>query len=464
MERVVVVGGGMGGLSVALALGRRGHAVTVLERDHLPATADAAEAFVADRRGAPQVHQTHGFLARLQVLMRERFPDVLDELLAVGGMRMPTTNDLGEPQPGDEDLEVIIIRRTTLEWVLRNAARAEPTVDLRTDVVVVGVVAEGASVTGVRLADGSVVRGDIVVASTGRRGDVPAWLGEIGVEVPEQIRESGLMYLTRWYRLADDFDMTTLDAKLGGDLGFVKYLGVPGDGGTLSITLAIRPDDSELRGALSSDNGFEHACRILPGPNQFFVNGPLDPVGGVRPMGGLLNRLRRFTDDDGSPTVLGFHAVGDAHTCTNPLYGRGCALAMVQAVHLADAVLAYPADPVGRATAYEAACRRDVEPWFEVSVEMDKMGADPQGFLRGGEATSPLAHLFVAAQTDPVLGRGLARFVNLLITPAEMASDSEYLMRAAAVMAEPEKYPLPAREGPTRRELLAALAEEQARV
>ena len=32
------------------------------------------------------------------------------------------------------------------------------------------------------------------------------------------------------------------------------------------------------------------------------------------------------------------HAVGDAHTCTNPLYGRGCSLAMVQATLLADAV------------------------------------------------------------------------------------------------------------------------------
>src|SRR5580765_7538833 len=66
-ERIVVVGGGVGGLTVALALGRSGHPVTVLERDPLPATADAEQAFEAERRGAPQVHQTHGFLARLQV-------------------------------------------------------------------------------------------------------------------------------------------------------------------------------------------------------------------------------------------------------------------------------------------------------------------------------------------------------------------------------------------------------------
>ncbi len=90
-ERVVIIGGGVGGLTTALALGRAGHPVTLLERDPLPPTADAEEAFDAERRGAPQVHQTHGFLARLQVTLRDRFPDVLADLLAAGGSTMPTT-------------------------------------------------------------------------------------------------------------------------------------------------------------------------------------------------------------------------------------------------------------------------------------------------------------------------------------------------------------------------------------
>src|SRR3954470_1347304 len=121
-ERAVVAGGGVGGLTLALALGRAGHPVTVLDRDPLPVAADVEGAFAVERPGAPQVHQTHGFLARMQVLLRERFPDVRDDVLAAGGTTMPMTADLGDPQPGDEDLQVIVVRRSTLEWVLRRAA------------------------------------------------------------------------------------------------------------------------------------------------------------------------------------------------------------------------------------------------------------------------------------------------------------------------------------------------------
>jgi 2-polyprenyl-6-methoxyphenol hydroxylase-like FAD-dependent oxidoreductase len=455
-EEVLVVGGGVGGLSAALAFGRQGHPVTVIERDPLPATASAEEAFAAERRGAPQAHQTHGFLARIAVTMRERFPDVLDDLKSVGCTTLPLTANLGDPRPGDEDLAVLVVRRTTFEWVLRQAALKQPHVQFRTGAGVAGLDSRGTAVTGVVLDTGEVVDADMVIAATGRRGDVPAWLrASTGVEIDETVRESGLMYLTRWYRLPPAFDVDM--AKLGGDLGFVKYLAVPGDGHTLSITLAIDPTDKVLRGALSTDAGFELACRTLPGPDQFFEKGALKPEGAVRPMTGLLNRIRRFTDDTGHPLVTGFHAIGDAHTCTNPLYGRGCSLAMVQAVLLADATAAHPGDAVARAAAYEAACRREIEPWFELSVQMDKAGADPTGFVPTDGSGTRMAALFVAAASDPIIGRGMARFWNLLATPAEMMADGELLTRMAEVMANPDAYPAPKREGPTRDELLTTL-------
>jgi hypothetical protein len=131
---------------------------------------------------------------------------------------------------------------------------------------------------------------------------------------------------------------------------------------------------------------------------------------------------------------------------------------MVMAMLLADAVTAHPGDAVGRGRAYEAACRDQVEPWYHASVEMDRMGADPAGGV--ADPTSPMARLFAAAATDPVLGRGLARLWNLLATPAELAADPQYLTRAAEVLADPDAYPIPPREGPSRSALLRRLEQE----
>src|SRR5690606_16971758 len=129
------------------------------------------------------------FLARIQVLLRDRFPDVMQDVLDAGGLTMPMTSALGEPRPGDEDLKVIIVRRSTLEWVLRKAAVAQDHVTMRTGAPVIGLLGGGTDgegrpvVSGVRLRDGEELTADVVVAATGRRGDVPAWLRPLGVEV-----------------------------------------------------------------------------------------------------------------------------------------------------------------------------------------------------------------------------------------------------------------------------------------
>ena len=139
---------------------------------------------------------------------------------------------------------------------------------------------------------------------------------------------------------------------------------------------------------------------------------------------------------------------------------------MVQATLLADALTEHGDDDFGRAAAYEAACKQQVEPWFDLSVMTDKAGADPKGFLLGGgtdpNEMNPMRALFLAAATDPIIGRAFARFFNLLALPQEVMTDPVVMARVAEVMAAPEKFPAPpAVAGPTRDELLAALTKEE---
>jgi 2-polyprenyl-6-methoxyphenol hydroxylase-like FAD-dependent oxidoreductase len=469
-QRLVIAGGSVAGLATALAAGRKGIRSVVLERDGAPLADSPEAAFEVSRRGAPQAHQGHGFLARFTVVLRERFPDLLDALLEAGAHSLPLTRDLGEPMPGDEDLAILALRRTTLEWVLRRAALAEPHVELRNDVAVAGVVAAGDEgpvphIVGARLDTGEVLDASAVVAATGRRGDVPAWLGELGVEVPETEVDTRLVYLTRWYRRPDDH-IEQLPPRLGGDLVWLKYLAVPCDAGTFSITLAVPRDDAELRKSLADAERFDQACRMLTGPRELFADAPMTPITEVLPMGGLVNRIRRFVDRDGEPRVTGFHAVGDAHTCTNPLYGRGCSLAFVQATLLADALVEHAADPAAQVTAYEAGSAREVEPWYHAAVQMDAYripqpgSTDADGSAAGGAGggespTDLFTRVVIEGGTDPIIGRAIIRVFNLLALPQELLTDTELMARVAPILAKPAPAERPALEGPTREELLA---------
>jgi 2-polyprenyl-6-methoxyphenol hydroxylase-like FAD-dependent oxidoreductase len=442
---VVVAGGSIAGLATALALGRSGRQVTVLERDALSEFSDAEAAFAVERRGAPQAHQTHGFLARLTVVLRQHYPDILDALRRSGAESMTMTGSLGQPEPGDEDLNTLIVRRTTFEWVLRDAVRREPQVTYRSDAAVAGLIGDSGRhgvphVVGARLSDGSELPGD-VIACTGRRGSVGAWLSSLGVDLAEDVADTHIIYLTRWYRrpAGQTFDV---DARLGGDFGYLKYLAIPCDGSTFSVTLAVRTKDTELRSCLLDPGAFDRACRILPGPDRFFDSGDVDALGPVRPMGGLINRLRHFTEPGGQPRLTGFHAVGDAHTCTNPMYGRGCSLAFVQATLLAEAYTAHPDDPVERARLYEALSAREVEPWFHSAVMMDSMGdsdgipKEPDPFAR--KFGTLVAEVMLGRSADPVIARGLLRMINTLVRPDELMADREFIGRIASYFAAPD--------------------------
>jgi 2-polyprenyl-6-methoxyphenol hydroxylase-like FAD-dependent oxidoreductase len=468
--RAIVAGGGFGGMTTALVLARAGWGVTVFEGDRVPLLDGPEDAFTRSRPGAPHARQTHGLLGRLTTELRARLPEVLDDLITAGAVESPQIipGAPAAPAVGDGGMAVLLVRRTTLEWVLRQRVLAHPAIDWCDGTRVVGVTgtrptpaphAPGtgpAAVTGVVLADGRAVAADLVVACTGRRGDVPGWLRAVGVAVDETVHTADLVYLTRWYRLPDGATVA-MSPKLTGDLGHLRYLAVPCDAATLSVSMAVPSGDDALRTHLGRAAAFDRAAARLPGVDEVFARHAPRPLSAVEPMGGFVNRLRRFTDAGGGPLVVGFHAVGDAHTCTNPYYGRGCSLTLVQAGLLVDA-LAGGTDPVGRAAAYEQACAAEIEPWFHHAVEMDQVFDRRSPVDRNDDALDigrALAVVLTAADSDPVLHEGLLRVINMLTRPNDLMAEPVFLARVLAVLGDPDAPGSLVRAGPSRAELLA---------
>jgi 2-polyprenyl-6-methoxyphenol hydroxylase-like FAD-dependent oxidoreductase len=314
---------------------------------------------------------------------------------------------------------------------------------------------------------------DLVVAATGRRSSVPAWLAPFGVEIGEDEEDTGIVYLSRFYRLIDGVEPPVQTGPIGGDLGYLKYAIFQGDNRTHSVTFAVFTRDDRLRSLLLDPDTFDDAARLLPATAAWADPAVAEPITDVEVMARLVNRRRRFTLD-GRPLVTGFAAVGDAHTCTNPLYGRGCSLAMVQANLLLDAVLAHPHDPIAAAAAYEATTATEVEPWYHAAVMSDRQGrlsAELERRTRRGEDTSeltadPLANagelirhgLMPAVRTDADVFRAFLRAFNLLQPPEQLMADPVIVAKVLERYQQRDERPPEAPLGPPRREMLAALA------
>lgn len=482
-ERVVVLGAGVAGLCVALALAPTGRQILLVDRDPPPPEGGADAAFDTwARRGVGHLRQSHAFLARMRQILRTEHPGLLEEIRATGARELRFADGLPEPiaatytpDPGDAEMTIIVSRRSTLELAIRRYVDRLPGVTIRSGAFVSGLLTgrddDGRLVAkGLSLADGEAIHADLVIDAAGRTSPVADWLEAAGVSPQaEDAEDCAILYYTRFYRLMQG-QAEPIRGRFSatGDLGYLKFGVFPADGGYFSVTLAAPEVEETLRSALVRPENFQAICEALPGVAPWTDAGRSEPVSRVQGMGNLKSRWREVAPG-GTPPARNLFSVGDSLIRTNPLFGRGCSFAAISA-HLLRDVLETREGADERAIAYDAALNKELRPYFDDMRQQDRAaarralnGLDPhhrpsvrgrllRGFIEDG--------VTVAIRRDVDLFREAMRAFHMLSPPRAWLRRPDTLARVLATWARGRranaKY-YAAKPGPERREMFARL-------
>ncbi len=481
-ERAAVVGAGIAGLGVAMAMAGRGREVVLIDRDAPPPNSLETAFETWERKGVTQLRHSHVFLGCLVSLIRDRHPRLHEMLRAAGAREFdfeaglpPKLRDGYTPAKGDRDLAFLFSRRTTLEHVIRAYVATLPGVRFVTGAAVRSLEISRATdipaITGLTIErEGETpetLNADIVIDASGRNSLLIDWLREQGLTIEEERNPAGILYFTRHYRLREGQDEPPRDLTPGaGDLGYIKYGVFVADNRHFSITLAVPEIETGLRTAVVKPETFDAVCNKIPGCAHWIDPVRAEPVTKVFGMGNLHNVWRHFVRD-GSPVVLGFFAVGDAALRTNPLYGRGCSSAMMHAHMLGD-IANETADPAERAVKFQARTKRELRPFWDAIVKQD-IGAIRRAKNEQNPNYKPrfkarLIKSFAedavgpATRTDLGVLRAVMKGFHMLATPAAWLTDPRTVARVLVTWLKPRRAKLyPPKLGPGRTEMLTQL-------
>jgi 2-polyprenyl-6-methoxyphenol hydroxylase-like FAD-dependent oxidoreductase len=471
MSRIVVVGGGVCGLTTAMLLARDGHEVTVLERDAAtpPATPDDAW-YQWDRRGVNQFRMIHLFAPRFRALLEAELPDVVPEIEALGGirynpMRLVPEEMIGGYRESDGEFEALSARRPVMEIALSRACARMPGLEVRRGVAVSALLTDGEAATGVpnvvgvRTDDGEELRADLVVDAAGRRSALPAMLTAIGARAPEEeIEDSGFMYYGRHFRSADG-EIPPLLCGILTPWGTLSTLTLPCDNGTYGLGIITSAKDAPLR-KLKDVDTWMRTWRSFPLVAHWADGEPLDDD--VAIMAKIEDRHRSFVVD-GSPVATGVLAVADSWACTNPSLGRGASIGFIHAVALRDLLRIASIDvPMELAQRWHEVTEATVEPYYRATLDFDRhrlaeidAGIDGKAYDPGDPQYEISRSWEAAAGKDPDVFRGLLLTLAVMDVPESVLAQPGMIDKIQALGAGWRDEPTLA---PTREELLAIVA------
>jgi 2-polyprenyl-6-methoxyphenol hydroxylase-like FAD-dependent oxidoreductase len=376
---IVVLGGGMAGLCAALALGRAGHRIALVERDDV-AVGEPLDAVGWDRKGIPHFLQPHAFAPRGRTEMRATFPDVFDALIAAGAWDLDLRPKIrgGEPRPDDQELVFLAVRRPLIEWALRRAILAEPGIRLVGGTRAIALIAApdttaagSPTLTGVETTAGA-LDAELVIDAMGRRSPASAWVEAVGGRpMDERSSDCAIIYYCRYYRVRDG---STLPDGPGipsprGDLGYAAFSTFPGDNSTFAGLIAIPPGDQALK-ILRDPRAFEAATHTMPALDAWTNADTSEPITDVLPMGSLQNTILSL--HDGRLPAVGLISVGDAICHTDPVASLGLSFSLIHARHLVAILQDHGSDLAQAALAFDALARPEMEERFAYVSAIDE--------------------------------------------------------------------------------------------
>jgi 2-polyprenyl-6-methoxyphenol hydroxylase-like FAD-dependent oxidoreductase len=351
--RTAIVGAGPTGLFLGLALARRGHSVTVVDRD--PGPASIVE---WTRKGVMQFRLPHYFRPQVRNALLEEAPEVVDGLLAAGALPAPVN-------PRVPEIVGFRMRRVLFERVLRAAVAAEPNVSLVTGHAERVLIAN-ARVSGL-VVDGAQLDSDLVIDASGRSSRLTD-----SVRAPALGGDSGFAYVCREYQLRPGAEPGPLNSPPGWVGVYDGYLVIIflQDAGTFQVLIVRRSDDHDLA-QLRRDVVFDVAAGAIPLIATWVDPDRATPHSSAMAGAGLHNSYRGQCAENGDVAVEGVLFVGDAVLTTNPAAGRGVSTSLMQAQRLLRALDEHGRDFTSVSLDFDQWCLEAMKPWFDDHVRWD---------------------------------------------------------------------------------------------
>jgi 2-polyprenyl-6-methoxyphenol hydroxylase-like FAD-dependent oxidoreductase len=443
-----------------MVLGADGHEVTVLERDPVPPP-DPQDAWDGwSRRGVNQFRLPHFLLAAFREVAEAELPQVIEDLEAAGGYRFNPVSKGSDGRVNLPEFDVVTARRPVLEAVVSAAAARCEGVTVRRGCGIEGLVSAAERdgiphVKGVITEGGEKIGADLVVDATGRRTPLARWLDAIGAApAVEQREDSGFVYYGRHVRTADGSPFPAGPGMTY--FGSVALLVLPADGGTAGVGIITCTGDAAMR-VLRHEEPWRAVMQLLPGGPEIL---DAEPISDLVSMTGLEDRWLRPVAD-GRPVATGILPVGDAWASTNPTLGRGISLGLRHSVALRDEMREHGDHPRRLAEAFDAVTQEVFTPWYESTVwhdrhQVERLRAAAEG--RSPECDDPSWDQWIKLQSLPAMEPSLVPTLveaGLLLRRTPEALMGDPLIQAALARHEVEP---PVRRGPTRDQLLAAVA------